>query len=134
MPGRITKGLPAGELAPKPRGLPWGRVTHRRHGEAPITSARVAGAAAARFATAQVTSTDGDGSTPHRRSYAVDGARTGATSLAAHLGVIRRRLPLVIIALIVAPAAAVAFSLQQQRLYQASAQVLITNQNNAQNL
>lgn len=61
-------------------------------------------------------------------------AGAGATSLGAYLGVIRRRLPLVLLAVIVVPLAAVAFSLHQQKLYQASAQVLITNQSNAQNL
>ncbi len=62
------------------------------------------------------------------------GGAGAGTSLGAYLGVIRRRLPLVLLAVIVVPLAAVAFSLHQQKLYQASAQVLITNQGNAQNL
>ncbi len=64
----------------------------------------------------------------------MDTARPGATSLAAYLSVLRRRWMLVLIPLIVVPAAAVAFSLHQQKLYQASAQVLITNQNPSQGI
>jgi len=61
-------------------------------------------------------------------------AVAGATSLGAYLGVVRRRLPLVILLVVIVPVVVVAFSLHQQKLYQASAQVLITNQNNAQTL
>ena len=61
-------------------------------------------------------------------------ARPAATSLAAYLAVIRRRWLLVVIPVIIVPLAAVAFSLRQEKLYQASAKVLITNQNIAQNL
>lgn len=59
----------------------------------------------------------------------MDEARGSATSsLAAYIGVVRRRWPLVVLVLVIVPATAVALSLNQQKLFQASAQVLITDQ------
>lgn len=53
---------------------------------------------------------------------------TTPTSLAAYIGVLRRRFALVLLATILVPAAAIAVSLNQQKLYRASVQVLISGQ------
>ena len=57
-----------------------------------------------------------------------------AATLRDHLHVLRRRKWLVLQAAVLVPAAAVAFSLHQQKLYQASAQVLLSSQNLANEL
>ncbi|TMM11501.1 MAG: hypothetical protein E6F98_10760 [Actinobacteria bacterium] len=57
-----------------------------------------------------------------------------AATLRDYLHVLRRRKWLVLQAAVLVPAAAVAFSLHQQKLYQASAQVLLSSQNLANEL
>jgi polysaccharide biosynthesis transport protein len=52
-----------------------------------------------------------------------------ASSLRDHLRIIRRRKWVIIQAAILVPAAAIAFSLQQTRLYEASSEVLLSRQN-----
>src|SRR4051812_35462091 len=62
------------------------------------------------------------------RGTAVDGeARTA--SLRDYLHVLRRRKWIILQAAVLVPLAAVLFSLHQTRLYQATAQVLLSNQN-----
>jgi polysaccharide biosynthesis transport protein len=55
--------------------------------------------------------------------------RHAASSLRDYLRVVRRRKWIILQAAIVVPAAAVAFSLQQSRLYEASSEVLLSRQN-----
>ena len=63
------------------------------------------------------------------------GGQSGHTaSLRDYLHVVRRRKWIILPALLLVPAAAVAFSLHQQKLYQASAQVLLSTQNLAATL
>ncbi len=57
----------------------------------------------------------------------MDGS-ANSTSLATYLGVLRRRLGLVVFVVAVVTAVAVALSLNQQKLYQASTRVLISDQ------
>ena len=57
-----------------------------------------------------------------------------ATSLAGYLGIIRRRWILVLIPLLIVPLAAVGFSMQQQKLFQATTKVLITDPVPVQNV
>ena len=57
-----------------------------------------------------------------------------AASLRDYLHVVRRRKWIILPAVLLVPAAAVAFSLHQQKLYQASAQVLLSTQNLAATL
>jgi len=57
-----------------------------------------------------------------------------AASLRDYLYVVRRRKWIILQAVVLVPAAAVAFSLHQQKLYQASAQVLLSSQNLASQL
>jgi Mrp family chromosome partitioning ATPase len=57
-----------------------------------------------------------------------------STTLRDYLNVVRRRKWIILQALVLVPAAAVFFSLQQERLYQASAEVLIGRQNLAASL
>ncbi len=58
------------------------------------------------------------------------GAHSGhAASLRDYLHVVRRRKWIILQAVVLVPAAAIAFSLHQQKLYQASAQVLLSSQN-----
>lgn len=57
-----------------------------------------------------------------------------AATLRDYLQVVRRRKWLIILALVLVPLAAAAFSLQQQKLYQASSQVLLNSQNLAAQL
>jgi polysaccharide biosynthesis transport protein len=57
-----------------------------------------------------------------------------AATLRDYLHVLRRRKWLVVQAVVLVPAAAIAFSLHQQKLYQASAQVLLSSQNLANQL
>ena len=57
-----------------------------------------------------------------------------AASLRDYLYVVRRRKWIILQAVVLVPAAAVAFSLHQQKLYQASAQVLLSTQNLAATL
>jgi succinoglycan biosynthesis transport protein ExoP len=57
-----------------------------------------------------------------------------ATSLRDYLHVVRRRKWIILQAVVLVPVAAVAFSLHQQKLYQASAQVLLSTQNLAATL
>ena len=57
-----------------------------------------------------------------------------ATSLAGYLGIIRRRWLLVLIPLLIVPLAAVGFSMRQQKLFQATTKVLITNPVPVQNV
>ena len=57
-----------------------------------------------------------------------------AASLRDYLHVVRRRKWIILQAVVLVPAAAVAFSLHQQKLYQASAQVLLSSQNLASQL
>lgn len=57
-----------------------------------------------------------------------------AATLRDYLHVLRRRKWLVVQAAVLVPAAAIAFSLHQQKLYQASAQVLLSSQNLANEL
>src|SRR6266404_4613096 len=57
-----------------------------------------------------------------------------AATLRDYLHVLRRRKWLVVQAAVLVPAAAIAFSLHQQKLYQASAQVLLSSQNLANQL
>ncbi len=64
----------------------------------------------------------------------VSGAERHATSLRDHLRVVRRRKWVILEAALVLPAAALAFSLHQQKLYQASSQVLLSRQNLASSL
>ena len=52
-----------------------------------------------------------------------------SATLRDYLHVLRRRKWLVILAVFLVPAAAIGFSLHQQKLYQASAQVLLSTQN-----
>ena len=51
------------------------------------------------------------------------------STLRDYLHVVRRRKWIILQALVLVPAAAVAFSLHQQKLYQASSQVLLSRQN-----
>jgi Mrp family chromosome partitioning ATPase/capsular polysaccharide biosynthesis protein len=60
--------------------------------------------------------------------------QAAAASLRDYLRVVRRRLPLVLVVGVLVPAAAVAFSLHQQSLFQARAQVLLSSQNLAAQL
>jgi RNA polymerase sigma-70 factor (ECF subfamily) len=63
------------------------------------------------------------------------GAHSGhAATLRDYLNVVRRRKWIILPAVLLVPAAAVAFSLHQQKLYQASAQVLLSTQNLAATL
>src|SRR2546423_14719834 len=64
---------------------------------------------------------------------AVDQANHAAT-LRDHLRVVRRRKWLILLALLVVPAATVAYSLHQKPLYRATAQVLLSHQNLATTL
>lgn len=57
-----------------------------------------------------------------------------AATLRDYLHVLRRRKWIIVQAVVLVPAAAVAFSLHQQKLYQASAQVLLSSQNLAAQL
>src|SRR5438552_19202261 len=57
-----------------------------------------------------------------------------AATLRDYLQVVRRRKWIILQAVVLVPAAAVAFSLHQQKLYQASAQVLLSSQNLAAQL
>src|SRR5919197_642901 len=57
-----------------------------------------------------------------------------ATTVRDYLSVVRRRKWIILQALVLVPAAAVFFSLQQERLYQATAEVLIGRQNLAASL
>jgi len=59
----------------------------------------------------------------------VDEQRPTASSLSDHLRVARRRKWVILQAVIVVPAAAILFSLQQPRLYEASSEVLLSRQN-----
>ena len=56
------------------------------------------------------------------------GDHTQSITLRHYLAVLKRRKWTVVLALIAVPAAAVIFSLHQQRLYQASAEVMVNNQ------
>ncbi len=58
-----------------------------------------------------------------------NGDREHGTTLRDYLRVVRRRKWVIVMAVVLVPAAAVAFSLQQQRLYSASADVLLVQQN-----
>ena len=58
----------------------------------------------------------------------------GAATLRDYLHVLRRRKWVILQAVVLVPAAAIAFSLHQQKLYQASAQVLLSTQNLAAQL
>jgi polysaccharide biosynthesis transport protein len=63
------------------------------------------------------------------------GGHTGhAATLRDYLQVVRRRKWIILLALVLVPLAAVGFSLHQQKLYQASAQVLLSSQNLANQL
>ena len=57
-----------------------------------------------------------------------------AATLRDYLHVVRRRKWIILMAVVLVPVAAVAFSLHQQKLYQASAQVLLSSQNLAATL
>ena len=57
-----------------------------------------------------------------------------AATLRDYLHVVRRRKWIILQAVVLVPAAAIAFSLHQQKLYQASAQVLLSSQNLAAEL
>src|SRR6266404_710550 len=57
-----------------------------------------------------------------------------ATTLRDYLQIVRRRKLVILQAVVLVPAAAIAFSLHQQKLYQASAQVLLSSQNLAAQL
>jgi tyrosine-protein kinase len=57
-----------------------------------------------------------------------------STTLRDYLNVVRRRKWIILLALVLVPAAAILFSLQQERLYQANAEVLIGRQNLAASL
>jgi tyrosine-protein kinase len=57
-----------------------------------------------------------------------------AATLRDYLNVVRRRKWIILQALVVVPVAAIAFSLQQQKLYRATAQVLLSTQNLAAQL
>src|SRR5947209_4050415 len=61
-------------------------------------------------------------------------AGTESSSLAAYLRVLRRRKWLVLMAVVLVPAAAVGFSLKQKAKYEASAQVLLSRQSFANSL
>lgn len=61
-------------------------------------------------------------------------AQEGAASLRDYLWVVRRRKWLILLPVVVVPAAAVAFSLQQKPVYRASASVLLSRQNLANTL
>jgi tyrosine-protein kinase len=63
-----------------------------------------------------------------------DHASAHAATLRDYLHVVRRRKWVILQALVLAPLAAVAFSLHQQRLYQATAQVLLSSQDLAAQL
>jgi tyrosine-protein kinase len=62
------------------------------------------------------------------------GERDRGTTLRDYLRVVRRRKWVIVQAVVLVPAAAVAFSLQQQKLYRASADVLLVQQNLATQL
>jgi polysaccharide biosynthesis transport protein len=62
------------------------------------------------------------------------GSELHATTLRDYLGVLRRRKWVVLQAVLIIPALAVVFALQQHRQYQASANVLISHQNTAAQL
>jgi uncharacterized protein involved in exopolysaccharide biosynthesis len=62
------------------------------------------------------------------------GQAAHATSLRDYLQVIRRRQWIILQAVVLVPLAAVLFSLHQQTLYQATAQVLLSSQNLAAQL
>lgn len=63
------------------------------------------------------------------------GAEHGhAATLRDYLHVVRRQKWIILLAVVLVPAAAVAFSLHQEKLYQASAQVLLSSQNLADQL
>jgi len=65
----------------------------------------------------------------------VTGGHTGhAATLRDYLHVVRRRKWIIITSVVLVPLAAVAFSLHQQKLYQASSQVLLSSQNLANQL
>jgi Mrp family chromosome partitioning ATPase/capsular polysaccharide biosynthesis protein len=57
-----------------------------------------------------------------------------SVTLSHYLAVLRRRKLIIVAALVIVPLAAVLFSLRQERLYQASAEVLLSHQNLAANL
>ncbi len=63
------------------------------------------------------------------------GGHTGhAATLRDYLHVVRRRKWIIVTSVVLVPLAAIAFSLHQQKLYQASAQVLLSSQNLANQL
>jgi succinoglycan biosynthesis transport protein ExoP len=62
------------------------------------------------------------------------GAGDGAASLRDYLRIARRRKWVILLAAVLVPAAAVVFSERQERLYEASASVLLSNQNLATSL
>src|SRR5665213_3718890 len=67
--------------------------------------------------------------------YMTGGAHAGhAATLRDYLHVVQRRKWIILQAVVLVPVAAVAFSLHQQKLYQASAQVLLSSQNLASQL
>ena len=57
-----------------------------------------------------------------------------SVTLSHYLAVLRRRKWIIVTALVIVPLAAILFSLRQERLYQASAEVLLSRQNLAANL
>ena len=58
-----------------------------------------------------------------------DEGTTGTATLRDYLGVVRRRKWIILQAVVLVPAAAVAFSLQQEAQYEATAEVLLSRQN-----
>ena len=64
----------------------------------------------------------------------MDGHTAHAATLRDYLHILRRRKWIVLQAVVLVPLAAVLFSLHQQKLYQASAQVLLSSQNLAAQL
>ena len=60
---------------------------------------------------------------------AADGTEEQGTTLRDYLNVAKRRKWIILQALVLVPAAAIAFSLTQTKLYEASAEVLLSNQN-----
>lgn len=64
----------------------------------------------------------------------MDGSPSQQTGLVGYLGVLRRRKWIALQAVVLVPAAAVAFSLSQEPLYRASAEVLLSRQNLANEL
>jgi len=77
----------------------------------------------------------GHGTRVHRGETVTAGARPDhSATLRDYLGVVRRRRWIILLAVVLVPAAALAFSLHQEKLYQAQAKVLLSAQNLAAQL